>query len=493
VNRVVSWFRPFVAPVAFVGLAVALTVPWMYLVFRAIYERDVLDNAQSLARRVETHATLTPRAERSPAELGRAIKTEFISDPAVQTLTFYDVRSKPYQKVDVFREAWAPTPTLTEEYVQMMRIGGPLQTKNEDIIGYLIPWKRDGEVVGVTYVELSRKTLDQAFWKKEWPLLKRVMAWTATGILALSGLGLLAYNLWQRAGHMAQRAELTRQGLMAERGLTAAVLAHEIRNPLQALRFQLHSLRKNSEDPERVAGTAQTIDSELLRIQQLVSDYLEHEKAATFRVQRVDLGDAANRLKILMDELLRQSNTKLAIEAPAGEDAVLALCDPHALRQVLMNLVLNAKEAMGQGGSIIIRIGREEPFGTIDVIDTGPGIPEEMRAKLFKPFQTTKKEGHGIGLALVKRFVDNFGGSVTVNSEMGRGTTFHLKLPLAGHDELLGEAGVGMVVPAAPVPVQAIPVERPWEGEAPPEPGSPGAANRGSDGASPSPVTSGVR
>src|SRR5688572_20976694 len=415
--------------------------------------------------------------------------TEFLSDPAVQTLAFYDTTRKPYQDVPFFRKNRSPTPKLTDEYVHMMQIGGPLQTKNEDFIGYLIPWKREGRVVGVTYVELSREVLGQAFRKKEWPLLKRVTAWTATAILALSGVGLLAYRLWQRAGHMAQRAELTRQGMMAERGLTAAVLAHEIRNPLQALRFQLHSLRKNSENPEKVTGTAQTIDSELLRIQQLVSDYLEHEKAATFRVQRVDLGDAANRLKVLMDELLRQSNTKLTIDAPAGEDAVLALCDPHALRQVLMNLVLNAKEAMGQGGSITIRIGRQEPFGTIDVIDTGPGIPEEMRAKLFKPFQTTKKEGHGIGLALVKRFVDNFGGSVTVDSEMGRGTTFHLKLPLAGHDELLGDAGVGLVS----VPVQAIPVEALREGEAPPEPPLAAPEEPGSHEGSPSHLTSGIR
>ena len=70
-------------------------------------------------------------------------------------------------------------------------------------------------------------------------------------------------------------------------------------------------------------------------------------------------------------------------------------------------------------------------MGIIEVTDTGPGIPEEMRDKLFKPFQTSKAEGHGIGLALVKRFVDNFGGSVEVESEVGRGTTFRLKLPMA--------------------------------------------------------------
>src|SRR5690606_27828722 len=114
-------------------------------------------------------------------------------------------------------------------------------------------------------------------------------------------------------------------------------------------------------------------------------------------------------------------------------------CDPHALRQVLMNLVINAQQAMGRGGTITITVGRDAGFGTIDVSDTGPGIPPEMRDRLFKPFQTSKKKNSNIGLALVKRFVDNFGGSVTVESEPGKGATFKLRLPLAGAE------------PAAPV------------------------------------------
>ena len=109
---------------------------------------------------------------------------------------------------------------------------------------------------------------------------------------------------------------------------------------------------------------------------------------------------------------------------------------------------------MGKGGSITIHIDREAMFGSIDVIDTGPGIPEEMLARLFKPFQTSKKEGHGIGLALVKRFVDNFGGSVTVESEPGHGATFHLKLPLAKANEAANELPAGAD--------QTLAVEKRW-------------------------------
>jgi signal transduction histidine kinase len=261
---------------------------------------------------------------------------------------------------------------------------------------------------------------------------------SAGAVLVLSALAIVAFWIWQRSSKVRRRAELEQLGLRAERGLTAAVLAHEIRNPLAALRFQLHSLRNNAADGARVASTADTIDGELLRIQQLVTDYLEHERARSMRVQPVELADAARKLQVLLQELFRQGDTQLSVVAPP--EAVTVTCDPHALRQILMNLVLNAHEAIKSrgsrrtAGSIVLRIGSADGFGTIDVADNGPGIPPEMRERLFKPFQTTKREGHGIGLALVKRFVDNYGGSVNVDSELNHGTTFHLRLPLAGDE-----------------------------------------------------------
>ncbi len=147
------------------------------------------------------------------------------------------------------------------------------------------------------------------------------------------------------------------------------------------------------------------------------------------RVAPVELAEAVRTLQTLMDELLKQSGTRLVVQEKAP--GVVVACDPHALRQVLINLVLNAKEAMGIGGTITIAIDREQGWGHVSVTDSGPGIPAEMREQLFKPFATSKKEGSGIGLALVKRFVDNFGGTVTVDSEPGQGATFRLKLPLS--------------------------------------------------------------
>ncbi len=144
----------------------------------------------------------------------------------------------------------------------------------------------------------------------------------------------------------------------------------------------------------------------MLRIQALVTDYLEHEKAATLRTQPVDLYRACRDLQILLSELLRSTGTKFTIIAP--QSPILAACDPHALRQVLLNIVLNAQQAMGRLGQITIAIGEEDTKATLSISDTGPGIPESVKENLFKPFQSTKTEGTGIGLALVKRFADNF-------------------------------------------------------------------------------------
>jgi signal transduction histidine kinase len=282
---------------------------------------------------------------------------------------------------------------------------------------------------GYIYLDLSRPALEAYFWHVSRPLLLRVAAFGGATTLALSAVAVFAYRALQRMARIKHRAQLEQQGMVAQRGLTAAVLAHEIRNPVQALQYQLHSLRRNASDPERVTAACDTIGGELSRIGQLVQDYLAHEKAQTMRPAPVDLGEAVEALRTIVDEMLRSTQTGLVIVAPPSP--VVAICDPAMLRQALMNLVLNAQQAMGGGGRITITVGRDNGSAAIDVSDTGPGIGPEMIDRLFKPFQTSKKEGSGIGLAMVKRFVDNFGGSVSVESQPGQGATFHLRLPLS--------------------------------------------------------------
>jgi signal transduction histidine kinase len=423
-------FRSWLVPVALIVTATLLTVPWSYWVVKSVYDRDIFDNAVNLARRIQFSVKTAP--QNAGAQVVESLRTELATDNAVSEAAFYSVVNPIPQFIRWIRPSDAsriirPDGLSTDELSR--RDDHILIEQYGEFYTVSVPWKENGRTIGITYLELSRRELNDEFWRKEGSLVKRVVALTAAAILVLSCVGIYAYGVRLRINVERQRAELAQQGMRAERGLTAAVLAHEIRNPLAALRFQLHSLRKNALDQERVQSTADTIDTELSRIQQLVTDYLEHEKARSMRVQAVDLEESARSLQTLLRELFKQTRTDFAVEAPP--EPVLVTCDPHALRQILMNLVLNAQQAMGEDGRITLRIGTESSFGTLDVIDTGPGIPPEIREQLFKPFQTSKADGHGIGLALVKRFVDNFGGNVSVESAPGAGTTFRLRLPLA--------------------------------------------------------------
>ena len=436
--------RGWMVPAALVVTATLLTAPWSYWVVKAAYDREVLDHAETLARRIEMRVEAAHiYSVNAPAQAEDVMGTELHLDPTVQTAVFFDIQ---YVRNPVgWTRPGAHKPAMfPAAEIRRRATSGILVEQSGDLYIVSVPWVSDKKSTGFTYLEFSRAALSNMFWKKQGHLVLRVIGMTATAIFLLSALTIYAYGARLKVANVQHSAELARQGMLAERGLTAAVLAHEIRNPLQALRFQLHSLRRNSSDTTRVITTVDTIDNELLRIQQLVTDYLEHEKARTMRVQSVDLADSAAGLQAVMVELFKQTRTELNVVSHAG--GVLVKCDPHALRQVLMNLVLNAQQAMGEGGKVTLRIGKAGEFGTIDISDNGPGIPPEIREQLFKPFTTTKKEGHGIGLALVKRFVDNFEGTVTLDSEPERGTTFHLRLPLAVDAGKALEAGGGFDV-----------------------------------------------
>lgn len=424
--------RAWLVPAIFVGLAALLTWPWTLWVMQAAYERDVNEKVDRLAQRVKLHLSM-PSSWTSAQNVLDPLKTELFGDNTVQAVWFYDFTRQ--LRVYVRRDETVIVPRNLEE-INRMLYADPNSYRKKFTL------ESKSGLAGVIYLDLSIPELRKHFWVVEGPLIWKVGFQTFFAFVVVSVAGILAYRQWGTAERQRERAELEQQGLQAERGLTAAVLAHEIRNPLAALRFQLHSLRRNAADSARVGATADTIDAELMRIQQLLQDYLAHEKAQAMHVAPVELGEAARGLHKLMDELLRESETRLTIVESAQK--VVAACDPHALRQVLMNLVLNAQQAMGRGGTITLTIGQVDGYGTIAVSDNGPGIPEEMRERLFKPFATSKKEGSGIGLALVKRFVDNFGGSVAVESEPGKGATISLRLPLmapvlsAGQEQAVG-------------------------------------------------------
>jgi signal transduction histidine kinase len=411
--------RGWLIPAIFVCVAALLTWPWTLWVVEAAYERDVNEKSDRIAQRVKIHLS-NPIPWTRQEQVLDPLKAELLGDQTVQAVAFLDYSKK--FGAAVRRNNDIPVPRSLEDVKGMLN-ANPQSYRRSFV------WEQNGEPHGIIYLDLSIPELRKNFWRVEWPLIKKVGWQTFIAFLVVSGVGIMAYRFWGSAERQRQRAELEQQGQLAERGLAAAVLAHEIGNPMQALLYQLQSLDRHRQEPERVSATAKLIAAELDRVNRLVKGYLGHEGAQAMEVSPVDLSSAAQNLQTFVQEALRETGTRMIVSGTSHP--VVVACDPHALRQVLLNLVINAQQAMGRGGTITLAVNESDGFGTISVTDTGPGIPEEMRDRLFKPFATSKKGGSGIGLALVKRFVDNHHGSVSVESEPNRGAKFVLKLPLA--------------------------------------------------------------
>lgn len=417
-NRIMGIPRKWIGTAAVVLIMPLLTIPWTLWIFRITYERDVNEKVRLIAERVRIH--LATGQWWSTEQMLEPLKTELLGDPTIQVVGFLDY-SRGTRAGFVRRTEKIAVPRTREEMADLIRSADRSCYRSSYDI------KTPAGIAGSVYIELSVEEMKKNFDQTEKGLMRSVWMLTAAITFFLGIAGATAFHMWRSSVHHRWLTDMEQHGKQAERGLTAAVMAHEIRNPLQALIFQISTLRRNAGNGERVGDIANTIESELHRIQRLVQDFLQHEKAQAFHVQPVSLAESVRGLQSVMDELLRQKGTKLVV---SNQQDARVLCDPHALRQILMNLALNAQQAMGIGGTITIRVSREEEYGLIDISDTGPGIPQEMREKVFKPFTSSKKEGSGIGLALVKRFVDNFGGKISFDTADGAGTTFHIRLPL---------------------------------------------------------------
>lgn len=219
---------------------------------------------------------------------------------------------------------------------------------------------------------------------------------------------------------------------MAELGILASGLAHEIRNPLNSIRFNLQNVQDSisqlKTDPAEVAPMVKDIADEVDRLEGIMRDFLRLARPDPAQVEAVEVRELLETIARLVDGPCRAQNVEFVLECPAQ---VRATADANQLRQVLLNLVLNAQQAMPHGGRLELRCEASGESIRIEVNDTGPGIPEEIRNKLFQPFFSTKKEGTGLGLSICRRLVEQMNGRMEFTTEPGKGTTFVVHLPRA--------------------------------------------------------------
>jgi signal transduction histidine kinase len=221
---------------------------------------------------------------------------------------------------------------------------------------------------------------------------------------------------------------MVRSAKLTTVGQLAAGIAHEIRNPLSAIRMMVQVLqRKYERDTD--CKEVHIILNEIERINKLVKDLLEYSKPSPMNFSKQNINDLVkNVLGIFTYNMQHQH---IQVRERLGEDLPSVTVDPEKMSLVLINLIMNAIQAMPEGGTLTVETekGKKQTL-SIAVFDTGVGIPEENLKNVFEPFFTTKEEGTGLGLPLVKMIVERHGGKVRVASADGS-TRIHIILPLA--------------------------------------------------------------
>ena len=218
-------------------------------------------------------------------------------------------------------------------------------------------------------------------------------------------------------------------------GRLGSAIAHEIRNPLNFINLTLDHLRSKfqPENEEKVAAFTKLIGqvkSEVARINQQISDFLNYSRPAKANLQPLDAR------KVVEDSLrlveAQASENEIRIAVVEHEDVPKILADPDFLRSVFNNLFITAVQAIGhEGGNMNVKISPDNGFVRFDISDTGSGIPSQNLSKIFEPYFSTKETGTGLGLAIVHKIVDVHNGTISVESKEGEGTKFTVKLPKA--------------------------------------------------------------
>ncbi|MGB7461300.1 MAG: ATP-binding protein [Candidatus Acidiferrum sp.] len=218
---------------------------------------------------------------------------------------------------------------------------------------------------------------------------------------------------------------------LAAVGRITAGVAHEVKNPLNSMRLWLENL-KESLPPETDGGALQAVnvlDAEIDRLDAVVKRFLDFSRPMDVRLEPTQLSELLHEVLDVATPELERAKVEVARLIPIGIPDVFV--DRALLKQAVLNLVLNAVDAMPQGGQLQLTLSRRGDMAEITVGDTGKGIPLENRQKIFQLFFTTRPGGSGIGLASTFRIVQLHNGSIDFTSEVGRGTTFRIELPLA--------------------------------------------------------------
>lgn len=284
------------------------------------------------------------------------------------------------------------------------------------------------------------------------------MNWFFLGIavgLLLAIPGAWAYSRRTERKVMELEREARANERLAEQATMTRGLAHEIKNPLSTIGLNVQLLQEDAADIERAAedqpaiaeqaGKVRrrlgTLGREAVRLRETLEDFLRFAGRIELDTQATDINALLDELAVFYEPQAAESGIKLRCQLEANPP--MANADPSLLKQATLNLMINAIHAMadakrdaaphGGANELILRTsrstGKDGHKLCIHIIDTGPGIAEEVKTKLFEPYFSTKRTGTGLGLPTTRRIIEEHGGELTLHTELGKGSEFTIELP----------------------------------------------------------------
>lgn len=295
-----------------------------------------------------------------------------------------------------------------------------------------------GQELSQAHLDLKKQLLVEAHQMLE---RLRLTILGALALLFLFGIALAVFVYRDmiaplRSKLVETQAAVEQREKLASLGLLAAGVAHEIRNPLTAIKAALFTQQKKFTPGSPEHSDVKVVEREIVRLERIVNDFLQFARPAEPEPVTMAADLLLMETKLFFAPQLEKSRIQLNLE-PSGPMYIKV--DPAQMKQVLINLVQNAADSIGQDGAITLRarysrkplLNGEKGTVILEVSDTGKGIPIEAQKRLFDPFFTTKENGTGLGLSIAARIVQKHGGVLQYQTQVNRGTTFGILLPQA--------------------------------------------------------------
>lgn len=221
--------------------------------------------------------------------------------------------------------------------------------------------------------------------------------------------------------------EVVRAEQLAAVGQVAAGVAHELRNPLTSIKMLVQVGREGLVPPGLSGEDLALVEEQLRRMEQTIQTFLDFARPPRTEQRQADLIEVVRRAVALIDGRARRQNVTIDLETPA--EPVSLKIDVEQVRQVLVNLLLNALDALRRGGTVQIRVEAEDGAARVSIRDNGPGIAPRIRPRLFEPFVSSKDNGLGLGLSICKRLIEAHGGRIQGENDAQGGAVFTFTLP----------------------------------------------------------------